>query len=67
MADGGLVDEAKQLYDAYQNFPDEFDRAVSGFKGEMGKIYDFWKDIFGFRRGGRVQPHMGMVKERFRR
>jgi hypothetical protein len=51
---GGVVEQAKELYEVAQNFPDEFDRAYNLFKGEMGKIYDFWADLLGFRRGGRV-------------
>jgi len=54
-ADGGVVEQAKELYDVAQNFPEEFDRAYNHFKGEMGKIYDFWADVFGFRRGGKVR------------
>lgn len=61
-ADGGVVEQAKELYEVAQNYPDEFDRAYNHFKGEMGKIYDFWADIFGFRRGGAVSKFGGRVK-----
>jgi hypothetical protein len=61
-ADGGIVEQAKELYDVAQNFPEEFDRAYDFFKGEMGKIYDFWADVFGFRRGGAVSKFGGHVK-----
>ncbi len=53
-ADGGFVEQAKELYDVAQNYPEEFEKAYTGFKGEMTKIYDFWKDLLGFRRGGHV-------------
>jgi len=53
-ADGGFIEQAKELYDVAQDYPQEFDRAYSHFKGEMTKIYDFWKDLLGFRRGGHV-------------
>jgi hypothetical protein len=64
-----MSDVISELNDLRENYPQEFDRAVNSFKGEMGKIWDFWKDVFGFRRGGRVQrvPHFGARKERFRR
>ncbi len=63
-ADGGIVEQAKELYDLSQNFPNEFEKAVDGFTGEMKKIYDFWADIFGFRRGGAVSKFGGRVKGR---
>lgn len=53
-ANGGISDTLSELNDLRENYPQEFDRAVSSFKGEMGKIWDFWKDTFGFRRGGHV-------------
>lgn len=53
-ADGGFIEQAKELYDVAQNYPEEFERAYTGFKGEMTKIYDFWKDVLGFKRGGHV-------------
>jgi hypothetical protein len=53
-ADGGFIEQAKELYDVAQNYPEEFERAYTGFKGEITKIYDFWKDLLGFRRGGHV-------------
>jgi len=54
-ADGGIVEQAQQLYDFSQNYPQEFERAYEGFKGEATKIYDWWKDLLGFRNGGRVK------------
>jgi len=53
-ADGGFIEQAKELYDVAQNYPEEFERAYTGFKGEINKIYDFWKDVLGFKRGGHV-------------
>jgi len=61
-ADGGIVEQAKELYDLSQNFPNEFEKAYDGFTGEMKKLYDFWKDVFGFRRGGAVSKFGGRVK-----
>jgi hypothetical protein len=52
--DGGFIEQAKELYDVAQNFPEEFEKAYTGFKGEFTKIYDWWKDVLGFRRGGHV-------------
>ena len=49
-----IAKDVNDLYDLQENFPNEFERAVQGFKGEMEKIYDFWKDVFGFKRGGKV-------------
>ena len=61
MADGGIVEQAQEIYDLSQNFPNEFEKAYDGFTGEMKKIYDFWKDVFGFRRGGAVSKFGGRV------
>ena len=49
-----IAKDVNDLYDLQERFPNEFEQAVGHFKGEMTKIYDFWKDVFGFRRGGRV-------------
>ena len=53
-ANGGVADTVQELYDLRENYPTQFDYAVNSFKGEMGKIWDFWKDTFGFKRGGHV-------------
>ena len=49
-----IAEDVNDLYELQEKFPNEFGRAVDHFKGEMTKIYDFWKDVFGFKRGGRV-------------
>lgn len=53
-ADGGIIEHANELYDLYENYPAEFERAYNTFKGEATKIWDFWKDALGLRRGGHV-------------
>lgn len=60
-ADGGLIEQAEQLYDFSQNYPDEFERVYNGLKGEATKIYDWWKDVLGLRRGGRVNGRGGRI------
>jgi hypothetical protein len=49
-----IAKDVNDLYDLQETYPNEFNRAVDHFKGEMTKIYDFWKDVFGFKRGGKV-------------
>jgi len=49
-----IAKDVNDLYDLQETYPNEFNRAVDHFKGEMEKIYDFWKDVFGFKRGGKV-------------
>jgi len=51
---GSIAKDVDDLYNLYENYPNEFERAVQIFKGEAEKIYDFWKDVFGFKRGGKV-------------
>lgn len=53
-ANGGVIEHAQELYDLYENYPSEFERAYNSFKGEATKIWDFWKDALGLRRGGHV-------------
>lgn len=53
-ANGGVADTLQEIYDLRETYPTQFENAVNSFKGEMGKIWDFWKDTFGFRRGGHV-------------
>jgi hypothetical protein len=60
-ADGGIVEQAKEIYDLSQNFPNEFEKAYEGFTGQMKEIYNFWKDVFGFRRGGSVKGRGGDI------
>ena len=52
--DGGVIDTVKEMYDLRETYPTQFENAVEGLKGELGKIYNFWKETFGFRRGGHV-------------
>lgn len=53
-ADGGIVDKLEEMYDLRETYPTQFDNAVNSFTGEMSKIWNFWKDTLGLRRGGHV-------------